>query len=228
MGAHYGGPFFMITIHHLNHSRSQRILWLLEELELPYEIKHYERDPKTMLAPASLKKIHPLGKSPALTDGEITVVESGAIVEYLIDTYGAGRLKPTAPELLRRYRYWLHYAEGSAMMPLILTLVFNKIQSTPVPFFMRPLIAGICQTVRASFINPQLKLHFDYVNGELAKSPWLAGDLSGADVMMSFPIEAAVARGKQDWPELKAFVERIKARPAYQRALARGGDYQIL
>lgn len=218
----------MITIHHLNHSRSQRILWLLEELELPYQIKHYERDPKTMLAPASLKKIHPLGKSPALTDGEITVVESGAIVEYLIDTYGAGRLKPTAPELLRRYRYWLHYAEGSAMMPLILTLVFQKIRSTPAPFFLRPLITGICKTVESSFIRPQLKLHFDYVNAELSKGPWLAGDLSGADVMMSFPIEAAVARGKQDWPELKAFVERIKARPAYQRALARGGDYQIL
>ena len=150
----------MITVHHLNNSRSQRVLWLLEELGLPYEIKRYERDPKTMLAPASLRKIHPLGKSPVITDGELTLAESGAIIEYLVDRYGNGRLRPAldTPEHLR-YTYWLHYAEGSAMPPLLLKLIFDQIEKSPMLFFVRPIARSITNRVKSSFIEPQIAQH---------------------------------------------------------------------
>ena len=150
----------MITVHHLNNSRSQRVLWLLEELGLPYEIKRYERDPKTMLAPASLREIHPLGKSPVITDGELTLAESGAIIEYLVGRYGNGRLRPAldTPEHLR-YTYWLHYAEGSAMPPLLLKLIFDQIEKSPMLFFVRPIARSITNRVKSSFIEPQIAQH---------------------------------------------------------------------
>lgn len=222
----------MITVHHLNHSRSQRILWLLEELGVDYEIQRYERDPQTMLAPAALRAVHPLGKSPVITDGELTLAESGAIIDYLIERYGAGKFSPPAGTPARlRYTYWLHYAEGSAMSPLLLKLVFDKIEKTPMPFFAKPIAKAISSKTKAAFIEPQIKQHLDYLEAELGKSTWFAGEaFSGADIQLSFVLEAAAARGGLDAsrPKLMAFLERIHARPAYQRAIARGGEYTLL
>ena len=219
----------MVVVHHLNNSRSQRVLWLLEELDVPYEVKRYERDATTMLAPASLIAVHPLGKSPVITDDGQTVAESGAIVEYLVGKYGNGRLIPPAGTADRlRYTYWLHYAEGSAMPPLLLKLVFTRIEGAPVPFFVKPIVKKIVSTAMTSFIDPQLKRHLDYMEGELAKSSWFAGnEMTAADVQMSFPLEAAASRGGLDRsrPRLMAFLEKIHARPAYRRALERGGEY---
>lgn len=222
----------MLTVHHLNNSRSQRVLWLLEELGVPYGIKRYERDPKTMLAPPELRAVHPLGKSPVITDEGHTIAESGAIIEYLTGQYGNGRLVPPVgtPEHLR-YTYWLHYAEGSAMPPLLLKLIASRIASAPMPFFARPVARKIAGTLQNSFIDPQLALHFTYVDEALRETGWFAGsEFSGADVQMSFPLEAIVARGGRnaDFPRIVDFVQRIHARPAYQRALERGGPYALL
>ena len=223
----------MIRVHHLNNSRSQRILWLLEELGLPYEVVRYQRDAKTMLAPRELRAVHPLGKSPVITDDDITVAESGAIVEYLIDRYGQGRLQPASgtPERLR-YTYWLHFAEGSAMPPLLMKLVFSFLPKSPaLPALLRPLVRKISQGAQKGFIDPQIVQHLDYLEGELSRSEWFAGnDFTAADVQMSFPIEAAAARGGLDatWPKVSAFLQRIQARPAYQRALEQGGPYQLM
>ncbi len=221
----------MITVHHLNNSRSQRILWLLEELGVPYEIKRYQRDPATMLAPPELRAVHPLGKSPVITDGELTLAESGAITEYLADRYGTPALIPAhgTPERLR-CNYWLHYAEGSAMPPLLLALVFQRVASAPAPFFVRPVARAIAAKVRKAFINPQLALHLDYLQGELGERDWFVADrFSVADIQLSFPLEAFAARGGLDAerPRLRAFLQRIHARPAYQRALQRGGPYAL-
>ena len=217
----------MLTLHHLDHSRSQRVLWLLEELELPYEIKLYTRDRQTMLGPAELKKVHPLGKSPVITDGDLTLAESAAILEYLLERYGSGRLAPPvgSPEHLR-FRYWMHYAEGSAMPPLLLKLVFDRVANGPMPFFVRPVARAIANGANKAFIGPQLKLHQDYMESELGKSLWFAGDeFSAADIQMSFRLEAAQSRAGLDAsrPRLSAFLQRIRERPAYQRAIARGG-----
>jgi len=222
----------MLIVHHLENSRSQRVLWLLEELGVPYEVKRYARDKKTMLAPPELRAVHPLGKSPVITDGAHTVAESGAIVEYLVERYGDGRLRPVAgtPERLR-YTYWLHYAEGSLMPPLLLKLIFEKMAKGPVPFLVRPIVRGIAKKVLTTFVDPQLELHLGYVEGELAKSMWFAGEeLSAADIQMSFPLEAAASRAGVEGkaPRTRAFLERIHARPAYKSALERGGPYEIL
>ena len=222
----------MITVHHLNNSRSQRVLWLLEELGSEYQVKRYERDPKTMMAPAELRAVHPLGKSPVITDGDLVLAESGAIIEYLVDRYGHGRLAPRlgADDRLR-YLYWLHYAEGSAMPPMLLTLIFGKIRKSPVPFFIRPIVRGIADKVLDGFVGPQVKTHLDYMEGELGKTRWFAGDeFSAADIQMSFPVEAASAWGMLDVgrPLLRAYLERIHGRPAYRRALEKGGPYELL
>jgi glutathione S-transferase len=177
----------MLIVHHLNNSRSQRVLWLLEELGVPYEIKRYERDPKTMLAPPELRAIHPLGKSPVIVDDGQTIAESGAIIEYLVDKYGQGRFAPAAgtPERLR-YTYWMHYAEGSAMPPLLLKLVALRIAGAPMPFFAKPIARKIAATLQSSFIDPQLKLHLGYINKELSATGWFVGtDFTAADVQMS-------------------------------------------
>lgn len=217
----------MITVHHLNHSRSHRVLWMLEELELLYELKCYGRDPKTMLAPPELKAVHPLGKSPVITDGDLTLAESAAILEYLLERYANGRLMPAQGSAdYRRFRYWMHYAEGSAMPPLLLKLVFDRVASGPMPFFIKPVARAIANGARKAFIGPQLKTHLDYMEAELEKSPWFAGDsFSAADIQMSFPLEAARSRAglDQSRPRLLDFVERIQQRPAYQRAVERGG-----
>ena len=219
----------MITVHHLNNSRSQRILWLLEELGLEYEIKKYQRDPKTMLAPPELKAVHPLGKSPVITDDDTVVAESGAIVEYLVERYGNGRLVPAAgtPEKLK-YTYFLHFAEGSAMSPLLMKLVFDRVENGPMPFFVKPVARGIARKVKEGFVNPNIQAQLDYLESELKARPWFAGgEFSAADIQMSFALEAAASRGGlgAQYPQLSGFLQRIHARPAYQRALERGGKY---
>lgn len=217
----------MIIVHHLNNSRSQRVLWLLEELGVPYEVKRYERDAATMLAPPELKKIHPLGKSPVITDGDKVIAETGAIIEYIVEAHGQGRLIPPSGTAERlRYTYWLHYAEGSAMTPLLLTLVFSALPNRA-PGLMKPLVKSIAAKAQAGFVDPQLKSHIDYWEAELAKSVWFAGsEFTAADIAMSFPLEAGASRaGASSRPHVKAFLEKIHARPAYQRALERGGPY---
>lgn len=221
-----------IIVHHLNNSRSQRVLWLLEELGLDYEVRRYERDPATMQAPASLRQVHPLGKSPVIQDGATTLAETGAIVEYLVERHGGGRFVPPpgTPERLR-YSYWLHYAEGSAMPPLLLKLIFNRVETSPAPFFVRPIARAIARKVKGDFIEPQIALHLDYLEGELGRSTWFAGEaFTAADIQMSFPIEVAAARGGlgAKRPRLAQFLDRIHARPAYQRALEKGGKYELL
>lgn len=222
----------MIVVHHLENSRSQRVLWLLEELGVDYEVRRYERDPTTMLAPSTLREIHPLGKSPVISDGDVTLAESGAIVEYLVDRYDDGRLAPArdTPERLR-YIQWLHYAEGSAMPPLLLKLVFDRVETGPIPFFLKPIARAISKQVKSAFILPQLELHLDYMESELRQGGWFVGDsFTAADVQMSFPLEAAVARGGLDAarPKLMDFLSRVHARPAYVQALERGGEYNLL
>jgi glutathione S-transferase len=221
----------MIVVHHLDNSRSQRILWMLEELGLDYEIKRYERDPATMLAPASLRAVHPLGKSPVLTDGDKTLAESGAIIEYLASTYGGGKLAPPlgTPEHLR-YSYFLHYAEGSLMPILFLKLVFTRLPAR-MPALLRPVARMISGGADKVLIAPQLTNHLPFLEGELASRDWFAGNaISGADIQMSFPLEAATTRAGLDsrYPKLQAFLARIHARPAYQRAVERGGPYALL
>lgn len=219
----------MITVHHLNNSRSQRILWMLEELDLPYEIKRYQRDSKTMLAPDSLRQVHPLGKSPVITDGALTIAESGVIIDYLAHTYGdpAARPAPGSQQWID-YNYWLHYAEGSLMPFLLLRLVFEKIKTSPMPFFAKPIAKGIADKTAKQFINPQLHNHLDFIEAHLGKNQWFLGDeLSAVDFQMSFPLEAALARGivGHNRPNIANYVKRYQARPAYQRALEKGGEY---
>ena len=219
----------MITVHHLNNSRSQRILWLLEELGLPYDIRYYERNPETMRAPAELRAVHPLGRSPIITDGEIVVAETGAVIEYLLDTYAGGQLRPADGSAdRRRFTYWLHFAEGSEMSPLLMRLVFDRLVTAPMPFFAKPIARGITKKVRDAFVDPQIAAHLDFIDSELQRSEWFAGaDFSAADIQMSFPLEVSAQRaglgaGHQ---KIKAFLGRIHSRPAYHRALERGGPY---
>ncbi|HET9207952.1 MAG TPA: glutathione S-transferase [Burkholderiaceae bacterium] len=220
----------MITVHHLNNSRSQRVLWLLEELGLPYRIEHYQRNATTNLAPPELLKVHPLGKSPVITDGDTTVAETGAVIEYLVDRAG-GRLRPASgtPEH-RLYTYWLHFAEGSAMSPLLMTLILGRIRKAG-PFFTRPIVRKIADTVLGMFVMPNIQRQLAFMEAELAQRAWFAGaEFSAADVMMSFPLEVAVTRGGLDarYVKLNEWLTRIHVRPAYQKALKNGGPYNIL
>lgn len=221
----------MIVVHHLNNSRSQRVLWLLEELGVPYEIKHYQRDAKTMLAPPELKAIHPLGKSPVISDGDRVVAETGVIIEYLVERHGKGRLAPAAgSDEHLRYNYWLHYAEGSFMPLLVMTLIFGRIPPS-VPGLIRPVARAIVKGVNDKFLGPNLKTHMAFIEKALGESTWFAGEeFSAADIQMSFPVEAAAARGGQSAhpPKMAAFLERIHARPAYKKAMERGGPFELM
>ena len=217
----------MITVHHLENSRSQRVLWLLEELGVGYEVKRYERDPKTLLAPPELKRLHHLGKSPLLEDGGVVYAETGAIFDHLLATYDDGRLVPSEPGDRRKLTYWLHYAEGSAMPPLLLKLVFD-VMPQRAQGLMKPLVRAVADRAKAGFVGPQLKLHMDFWEAELAATGWLAGPaFSAADVMMSFPAEAAAARARlrEGRPRATEWLARLHARAAYARALERGGPY---
>ena len=223
----------MLTLHHLEASRSHRILWLLEELGVPYELRRYQRDPATRLSPPELKKIHPLGKSPVLTDGELVVAESGAILEYLAECYGAqapaelAHLEPArGTPAHRQCRFWMHYAEGSLMNWLVMQLVFGSIPRQPMPFFVRPVARALCAGVQQKLIQPNVQAALAFMENHLAQHRWFAGEhLSLADFQMSFAVEAALARGNtaSAWPHLQAYLQRIQARPAYQRALEKGG-----
>lgn len=221
----------MITLHHLNNSRSQRILWLLEELQLEYRIEKHERDPKTQLAPESLKQVHPLGKSPVITDTDATgkervIAESGAIIEYLIETYNPDWMPEASSEAHTQYKYWLHYAEGSLMPYFVMKLVFDKVKDSPVPFFIKPILKTIHQQVMKSFLGPNMRNNLAFVEAHLAQHSWFAGEtISGADIQMSFPLEAGLSRAPGHYPNINAYLERIHQRPAYQQALKAGGTY---
>lgn len=222
----------MIVLHHLENSRSQRILWLLEELGVNYEVKRYQRDAKTGLAPPELLAVHPLGKSPVITDGDLTVAESGAIVEYLTGKYDKGRLLPAAgtPERMA-YTYWLHYAEGTFMPFMVLSLIMGRIETAPMPFFIKPVAKGIVSKIRGGYLDQNIKRNLDFMEAALAKSTWFAGnELTAADIQMSFALEAAEVRTnlKKDYPKLAGFLTRIRARPAYQAALKKGGPYKLM
>jgi glutathione S-transferase len=204
----------MIRVHHLNNSRSQRVLWLLEEIGAPYDVVRYRRDKKTMLAPKELRRVHTLGKSPVIEDNGRILAETGLIVEYLVQSYGPNLAPPRGSDAYWRYKYWLHYAEGSLMPPLLLKLVINRL--------------GLLGRPAKPFISAQLKLHLDFLESELSHGPWFLGDaFSAADIMMSFPIEAARARAGLDEtrPNLMDFLRRVHARDAYKRALEKGGAY---
>ncbi|EGF90656.1 glutathione S-transferase, N-terminal domain protein [Asticcacaulis biprosthecium C19] len=215
----------MITVHHLDNSRSQRVLWLLEELNLTYDIKFYKRD-QGMLAPPELKAVHPLGKSPVITDVPGTIAESGAIIDYLVSAYGPQLAPPVGmPERLR-YNYWMYAAEGSFMQPLVLKLITTEIRKR-VPFFIRPIASGIASAIDKRLVDPNIAANAALWESALAEFPWFVGEtFTAADIMMSFPLEAARSRGGLgDKPHIKAWLETIHARPAYRRALERGGAY---
>lgn len=219
----------MIIVHHLEHSRSQRVLWLLEELSVSYDVKRYERDKKTNLAPAALMKVHPLGKSPVIEDDGEIVAETGAIMDYILEKYGKGRLMPPAGTKERnRFRYWMHAAEGSFMPPLVFSLFLNRMETAPMPFFAKPVARRLTNGVRKAYLDHTTKALFDYVEAELGAHEWLAGDdFTAADIIMSFPLEAAQQRveAAKNRPNIGAFLKKIRARPAYARALEAGGPY---
>ena len=221
----------MLTVHHLENSRSHRIIWLLEELGVDYDIKRYRRDKETGLAPPELLDVHPLGKAPVVTDGDKTLAESGAIIEYLVYEYDDGGLKPaegTAEQLA--YTYWLHYSEGSFSPLMLLSLVIARIEDAPVPFFVKPVTRGIAAKVRGGFLDANVKRHMEYMESALSGSKWFCGDrFTAADVQMSFAIEAAEVRTDLSaYPRLSGFLSAIRARPAYQRAVEKGGRYELM
>ncbi len=205
----------MLTVHHLNNSRSQRILWLLEELGTPYEIVKYQRMEGLPLAPPELKQVHPLGKSPVITDGGKTIAESGAIVEYIIDTYGKGRLKPKhGTDDYWKYVEWLHYAEGSAMLPLLMALYSGFL--------------GDGAAMLKPRIDSEIASNLSYIEAGLQGRQFFVGnDLTGADVQMLFVLEAAGAR-LEPYPAAVAYRDRMHARPAYRRGIEKGGPYQLM
>lgn len=218
-----------IVLRHLNKSRSMRILWMLEELELEYEVKKYERN-KAFRAPPELKAVHPLGKSPVVAIDGVVYAESGAIVEALIDHAG-GKLRPEpGTDEYRRYRFFLHYAEGSVMPPLLVALIIGRLRTAPVPFFLKPVIRGLADRVDGAYTNGELDLHLGFVQSELSQRDWFASDeLTGADVQMLYPMEGLAARAgsSAEYQKLQAFLDRVHERPAYKRALERGGPFSL-
>lgn len=223
----------MIQLHHLNNSRSQRIIWALEELDLPYEIVPYARDSKTYLAPLSLKDVHPLGKSPILVDDNVgsnkVLAESGAIIDYLVYAYGEAFLPERGTDQYLQYNYWMHYAEGSLMPFLVMTLVFEKIKTNPMPFFIKPIVSRVVKETFRRFITPNIDMHLAYIEQHLKANQWFAGDeLTGADFQMSFPLEAGLSSqlvNENEHPSIVKYIKKFQARPAYKRALNAGGDY---
>jgi glutathione S-transferase len=217
-----------ITVHHLERSRSHRVLWLLEELGLPYELVTYKRDPATIRAPATLKQVHPLGKSPVIEADGVVVAESGAILEHLVDLAG-GALRPEpGTDAFRRYRFFLHYAEGSLMPPLLVKLITSQLQGDKVPFLIRPVARAIAGKVDGAFTNGELHAHLTFLDAELATRPFVAGDaFTAADVQMSYPVLALLSRGAKAAPHVRAYLDRLAARPAYARAVERGGPIEL-
>lgn len=222
----------MITVHHLENSRSQRVLWLLEELGLEYEVKRYERNKKTNLAPESLKAVHPLGKSPVISDGQQIVAESGVITEYLIHRYGEDSMRfEIGSQQWLDATYWMHYAEGSLMPLMVMKLIFSQVKKAPMPFFVKPVAKGISNKVIQSYVQPNIDTHLEFINNHLKDKNWFVGEsLSGADIQMIFPLEAASARAnvKTQYPEIQRYLNQVHDRPAYKRGLETGGPYQLM
>lgn len=220
----------MITLYALKQSRAYRIAWLLELLQLDYQLDILERDPQTFLAPNRLRSLHPLGKSPLIIDGDLTLGESGAIVEYLLQRYdNQHQFKPSVEsDDYPNYLYWLHYSEGSIMPLLLLSLVFHRIEQQKVPFFIKPIVRKITGKVKKAFINPQLTLHLDYIEQSLSGKIWFLGEqLTGADIMMSFPLQALVAKGLENYPNIQRYVKQIQQNAAYQQAEQKIGPFSI-
>ena len=222
----------MLTVHHLENSRSHRIVWLLEELGIDYEIKRYGRDKESGLAPSELLEVHPLGKAPVIVDGDKTIAESGAIIEYLIYEYDDGHLKPAdgTPEQLA-YTYWLHYAEGTFASFMMLSLVMGRIVDAPLPFFLKPVVKGIAAKVREGYLDPNVRRNLEFMEATLDESKWFSGDrFTAADVQMSFALEAAEVRTdlSNAYPNLADFLHAIRERPAYKAALDKGGHYELM
>lgn len=222
----------MLTVHHLENSRSQRILWLLEELGLEYDIKRYGRDTETSLAPPELRDIHPLGKAPVVVDGDVTMAESGAIIEYLVQRYDDGKLRPAEGGAdWRTYTYWMHYAEGTFMPLMIISLILSRIENGPMPFLIKPIARGIAGKVRSGYLDANVARNLEFMDQTLGTSKWFCGDhLTAADIQMSFALEAAEVRTdlKRNYPHLAGFLEAARSRPAYKAALDRGGHYELL
>lgn len=216
----------MLVVHHLENSRSHRILWLLEELGLPYELRHYKRDPKTMLAPAALRAVHPLGKSPILEDDGLVLPESGAIIEYILDTYGEGRLRPSQSPDRDYYRMWMHYAEGSVMSLYVMKLVLAQMVALG-PALVRPVLRKVQAGLSKEYLDKELAGHLRYCEQILTYNRYFTGDeFTAADIQMSFVLEAYAQTGgprQVSAPHCLALVERLRARPAYQRAIEKGG-----
>lgn len=222
----------MITVHHLKQSRSHRVLWLLEELQIPYHLKVYDRDPKAKTAPVELVKIHPLGKSPVITDGDRVVAESGAILEYILDHYGQGKLKPSdkSSDDYLSYQYFMHYTEGSFMPQLVLSLIFNMIPKQPMPFFIKPIMKEISRNIHKMYINPQIHLNLDFLESKLKNKKWFAGnEFSVADIQLGFAIYSAqsLLRDQFNYPQLSRFLVEIQKRTSYQVALKKGGPIDL-
>lgn len=221
----------MITVHHLENSRSHRVIWLLEELQLDYQIKHYARDKTTNLAPAELLQIHPLGKAPVITDDNLTLAETGAIIDYLAGQYGDGKLRPAEGTPARlQYNYWLHYAEGTFMPYMVFSLIMHRIETAPVPFFVKPVAKGIVKKVRSSYLSPNIKRNLDFMESHLSENTWFCGDtLSAADIQMSFALQAAQTRTDlaANYPALQKYVDSIEQMPSYQRAIEKGGALNL-
>jgi len=225
----------MLTVHHLNNSRSQRILWLLEELEVDYPLVKYARDAKTNLAPESMKAIHPLGKLPVITDSfngdDIVIAESGAIIDYLANRYGDGQLIPERhSKAYLDYNYWLHFAEGSLMSMLIVKMMFDRVRVAPLPFFLKPVARKIADGAMAAYPGPNIKSMMIMLEQHLSENEWFVADrLTAADIQMSFPLEATVARGgAENLPNITAYVKRFQALPSYLKALEKGGQYDFV
>jgi glutathione S-transferase len=222
----------VLTLHHLENSRSQRILWLLEEMGVDYEIKTYARDKETSLAPPELVAIHPLGKSPVITDDDVTVAESGAIIEYLVHKFDDGTLLPAAGTAERRaYSYWLHYAEGSFAPLMLVSLLMNRLETAPMPFIIKPVARKLAGKIREAYLDRNVQRNLDFMESTLAATTWFCGDaLTAADIQMSFAVEAAEVRTnlREDYPNLAGYLDKIRARPAYQAAIEKGGPYGLL
>ena len=220
----------MITVHHLQNSRSMRIIWLMEELGLDYDIKIYARDATTNLAPADYKALHPLGKAPVVTDDGQTLAETGAIVEYFLDKYPDSGLRPApgTPERIA-YNYWMHFSEGSLMPLLVFQLFLTRMETQP-PFFIRPIVSAVTGKLRTAYHTPTLNAQLAFIEAELGRSTWFAGEkMSGADIMMSYPLDAASGRiGLSSYPNINAWLERLRAIPSYQAAIAKGGELDVV
>lgn len=220
----------MLTVHHLENSRSQRVLWLLEELGVEYEIKVYRRR-RSGLAPKELQDVHPMGKSPVVTHDGLTLAESAVILEYLLDEFGEGRLRPApgTPEFLQ-YRYWMHFAEGTGMPPLILKLVFRRLENVGPPV-VKQIVRGVSKKVQTDFVDKELALRANFIEDHLGKNEWFTGDqMTAADIQMSYVVKAYLIRGPEgaEYPNMRRFVDRVEALPAYQRGIERGGPLSVV